>query len=141
MESSHQLSEQDYLLLDKRCRQTRYLEQLQCFHAEARRYFLAVFDGLSKTRGVNSEIRILVKSGSDYPEAYALASELVELIEQLVSSRSQKDFSTFHTLRAILDDINVAVNAWVNQQCLHHSSQNVAAYRTLREQALRPTLN
>jgi hypothetical protein len=141
MEPHNAIQKTDLQNLESRCRQMRFLEQLRELSPQAGQYFTRVFDTLAKTKGVNPEVLLLVESGIGYHEAYVLTTALVEVIQKLVAARAEGDFKTFYDVRAVLDDINVAVNAWANRLCLHHSDQSVNAYRQLRDQALNASCN
>ncbi len=130
----------EQILRDQICR-VQLLEGLKALEPAAADFFLRVFDHLSVSKGVDSTLESLLESGKRHTDAYTLAGEVCEIVTGLLKARRLADRDNTKHFYNALENFNVAVNAWVNQLCLRHSSQSVSAYRDLRYKAKMPSQN
>lgn len=122
-------------------RQVDYLERLRQLSSVESLDFMGVYEGLSASKSVTSGIRVLLEGDILSGKVSALAGELVAVLEALSNARIQQDLQLFHQLHGVLDDLNIAVNAWQNRVCLKHCGLLYRRYRCLLHHAHHSTLN
>lgn len=122
-------------------RQVQYLERLRQLSPVESSDFLGVYEGLSVSKSVTPSIRLLLEGDILSARVNTLARELVTVVEALSNARVQQDMGHFQKLHAVLDDLNIAVNAWQNRVCLKHCGLLYRRYRCLLHHARNATLN
>ena len=122
-------------------RQDQYRQKLARLSQTEGQDYLRIYDALSQEKAITPLVECLMDREVISNRVYKVAIEIAAVVKQLSEACQQQNAETHHQLHEVLDDLNIAVNAWKNRICLKHSAFLYRQYRQLREQAREPQLN
>jgi hypothetical protein len=100
--------------------QMHYWRRLHTLSAIEREDYLRIYDAIAQAKAITPLIRMLMDREIISSRVFDVLKELTELVEQLTLACTQRDLYAYRQLHTALDDINIAVNAWLQPICLKH---------------------
>ncbi|HEY9746900.1 MAG TPA: hypothetical protein V6C99_11860 [Oculatellaceae cyanobacterium] len=119
----------------RHARQAEYLEKLKRLSPEDADAFRLLFNEIADKKTLTPFVTALLENRDEGSGFYRLAQELTVLVEELLTAREKQDHLFINSLLICLDDVNIAVNAWMNKICLPRSRFLYEKQQKLREVA------
>jgi hypothetical protein len=121
--------------------QENYLQRLKQLSQDEGQYYQRIFNEIADKKTLTNQIFQMLQLYPESEPVYKLAQELIRLIRDLIEARSDRNKVTIHRLLSRLEDINIAVNAWMNKICLPRSRFLYGQHQALRHAAQHSVCN